>query len=109
HWRGNSEWLVNCKAATPCSLKTPNGCSQSAVSGQSGKPTWRRSRGAPGKRDRRTGQKIAVDLPFEFRVYGQNKSVQEWHGRTLNMGSHGLLIAPDQPISLGQPIEISIQ
>jgi hypothetical protein len=50
-----------------------------------------------------------LELPFEYRLFGRDHSVQEGSGRTRNMSSRGLLVAPDKPISKGQAIEISIQ
>jgi len=61
------------------------------------------------RRNRRAGKRYGLDLQFEYRLFGRDGSVQEGWGRTLNMSSGGLLVAPDQPICKGRPIEMTVQ
>ena len=61
------------------------------------------------RKNRRTANRYDLDLPFDFRLFGRDQSVQEGRGRTLNMSSHGLLVSPDLRISKGQPIELFVQ
>jgi hypothetical protein len=61
------------------------------------------------ERNRRTAKRYGLELPFEYRLFGRDQYVQEGCGRTLNMSSRGLLVAPDQQISKGLPIEIVVQ
>ena len=61
------------------------------------------------RRNRRTVKRYGLELPFDYRLFGRDQSVQEGHGRTLNMSSRGLLVAADSRISKGQPIELSVQ
>ena len=61
------------------------------------------------RRNRRAAKRYGLDLHFEYRLFGRDRSVQEGWGRTLNMSSGGLLVAPDQPISKGRTIEITVQ
>ncbi len=63
----------------------------------------------PERKNRRTANRYDLDLPFDFRLFGRDQSVQEGRGRTLNMSSHGLLVSPDLRISKGQPIELFVQ
>ena len=63
----------------------------------------------PDRRDRRTAEQHGLELPLEYRLFGPDRSAQEGCGRTLNMSSTGLLVAPDQQISKGLPIEIVVQ
>jgi hypothetical protein len=62
----------------------------------------------PERKNRRTANRYDLDLPFDFRLFGRDQSVQEGRGRTLNMSSHGLLVSPDLRISKGQPIELFV-
>ncbi len=61
------------------------------------------------RKNRRAANRYDLDLPFDFRLFGRDQSVQEGRGRTLNMSSHGLLVSPDLRISKGQPIELFVQ
>jgi hypothetical protein len=79
-------------------------------------PKWRslipnggQSRVERDRRNRRAAKRYLLDLRFEYRVFGRNGSVQEGWGRTLNMSSGGLLVAPDQPICKGRTTEITVQ
>ena len=60
------------------------------------------------RKNRRAANRYDLDLPFDFRLFGRDQSVQEGRGRTLNMSSHGLLVSPDLRISKGQPIELFV-
>jgi len=60
------------------------------------------------RKNRRAANRYDLDLPFDFRLFGRDQSVQEGSGRTLNMSSHGLLVSPDLRISKGQPIELFV-
>jgi hypothetical protein len=79
-------------------------------------PEWRslipncgQSRVERDRRNRRAANRYGLDLQFDYRVFGRDGSVQEGWGRTLNMSSGGLLVAPDQPICKGRTIEITVQ
>jgi hypothetical protein len=61
------------------------------------------------RRNRRTAKRYSLELPFAYRQFGRDQCVQEGRGRTMNMSSRGLLVAPDSRISKGQPIELSVQ
>ena len=79
-------------------------------------PEWRslipncgQSRVERDRRNRRAANRYGLDLHFDYRVFGRDGSIQEGWGRTLNMSSGGLLVAPDQPICKGRTIEITVQ
>ncbi|MEO8592790.1 MAG: PilZ domain-containing protein [Candidatus Solibacter sp.] len=61
------------------------------------------------RRNRRAANRYHLELPFEYRLFGRDQSVREGRGRTLNMSSRGLLLSPDERITKGLPIELSIQ
>ena len=72
-------------------------------------PNCGQSRVERDRRNRRAAKRYGLDLQFDYRVFGRDGSVQEGRGRTLNMSSGGLLVAPDQPICKGRTIEITVQ
>jgi hypothetical protein len=61
------------------------------------------------RRNRRAAKRYGLDLHFEYLLFGRDGSVQEGWGRTLNMSSGGLMVAPHQPICKGRTIEITVQ
>ena len=72
-------------------------------------PNCGQSRVERDRRNRRAAKRYGLDLQFDYRVFGRDGSVQEGWGRTLNLSSGGLLVAPDQPICKGRTIEITVQ
>ena len=61
------------------------------------------------QKDRRTAKRYALDLPCIYRLFGRDRSVQEGHGHTRNMSSHGLLVTAGEKLATGQAVEIFIQ
>lgn len=56
----------------------------------------------------RASQRYPLKFDVEYRVFGKGHSIIAGTARTLNISSHGVLLAPTEGASKGQFIELSI-
>ncbi|MFB3826811.1 MAG: hypothetical protein ACE15B_08580 [Bryobacteraceae bacterium] len=64
--------------------------------------------GSNGKNERRTKRRFHIEQEVRYRMLYGHRIAETGHGRTLNMSSSGVWITTDMPLTVGLPVELSM-
>ncbi len=64
--------------------------------------------GKNGKKERRSKRRFRIEQEVRYRMLFGHRIAETGHGRTLNMSSSGVWITTDLPLSVGLPVELSM-